>query len=218
MVLNELVELVCHFEELDDLEHYATSRVTRPIRRSLLAVGEKLVEEGVLIEARDIWMVTPDLVRRALTSGEASGWQEVARKATAGRAAYHEAASCPPDWVYGQQAVEMSTATGLSGLPGSAGQVEGEVFVLESAADFSSFPTGAVLVARTTNPAWTPLFHAACAVVTESGGPLSHGAVTAREVGIPAVMCVKSALTKLYNGLRVRVNGTTGIIEVLDAT
>lgn len=107
-------------------------------------------------------------------------------------------------------------ATTLTGLPGSAGQIEGEVFVLESAADFKNFPTGAVLVARTTNPAWTPLFYSASAVITESGGPLSHGAVTAREVGIPAVMCVKSALTKLYNGLRVRVDGTTGRIDLLE--
>jgi len=60
--------------------------------------------------------------------------------------------------------------------------------------ELARFPSGAVLVARTTNPAWTTLFYRACAVVTESGGPLSHGAVTAREVGIPAVMAVHGVL------------------------
>nr|WP_314716532.1 PEP-utilizing enzyme [uncultured Fretibacterium sp.] len=87
---------------------------------------------------------------------------------------------------------------------------EGPVFIVRSSDDFASFPPGAVLVARTTNPAWTPLFHAACALVTESGGPLSHGAVTAREMGIPAVMSVRGVLGVLRDGDRVRVDGTRG--------
>src|SRR6185369_5313518 len=85
----------------------------------------------------------------------------------------------------------------MRGLPGSPGVVEGVVFRLHGPEDFGRFPAGAVLVARTTNPAWTPLFHSSVAVVTESGGPLSHGAVTAREVGIPAVMCVRGVLSLL---------------------
>jgi pyruvate,water dikinase len=81
--------------------------------------------------------------------------------------------------------------------------------------DFSRFQPGAVLVARTTNPAWTPLFYSACGVITESGGPLSHGAVTAREMGLPAVMAVRSALGALKEGERVRVNGTAGSVTRL---
>ncbi|MCU1229119.1 MAG: phosphoenolpyruvate synthase, partial [Acidobacteria bacterium] len=73
-------------------------------------------------------------------------------------------------------------------------------------------PAGSVLVTRTTNPAWTPLFHSSVAVVTESGGPLSHGAVTAREIGIPAVMAVRGALSLLNDGEIVRVNGTNGTV------
>lgn len=215
--LSELIDLVCYFEGLDDLEHYSTSRVTRPIRRALLAVGEKLVAKDILGEARDVWMLTPDTLRNLPASSDPDSWSHIAREAREVRAAYNNASRTSPNWEPGM-AVE-STATNestLTGLPGSAGQVEGEVFVLESAADFKNFPTGAVLVARTTNPAWTPLFYSASAVITESGGPLSHGAVTAREVGIPAVMCVKSALTRLYNGLRVRVDGTTGRIDLLE--
>jgi rifampicin phosphotransferase len=78
--------------------------------------------------------------------------------------------------------------------------------------DFADFPAGAVLVARTTNPAWTPLFYSAAAVVTESGGALSHGAVTAREMRIPAVMAVRGVLDRLRNGDRVRVNGAAGTV------
>src|SRR5713101_6417969 len=64
--------------------------------------------------------------------------------------------------------------------------------------DLARFPSGAVLVARTTNPAWTPLFYGACAVVTESGGPHSHGAVAARQIGIPAVMAVPESSSVLF--------------------
>jgi len=70
--------------------------------------------------------------------------------------------------------------------------------------DFMVFPKGAVLVARTTNPTWTPLFYSARAVITESGGPLSHGAVTACEMQIPAVMFVRNCMSVLKNDQRVR--------------
>jgi rifampicin phosphotransferase len=79
--------------------------------------------------------------------------------------------------------------------------------------DFAGFPRGAVLVARTTNPAWTPLFYAAAALVTETGGPLSHGAVTAREARIPAVMAVRNILRLVKNGDMLRVDGTNGRVS-----
>ena len=131
------------------------------------------------------------------------------------KAAYLAAARREPDWVLGEASVDIATGECLQGLPGSQGQVEGEVFVVESPDDFARFPKGAVLVARTTNPTWTPLFYSACAVVTESGGPLSHGAVTAREMRIPAVMSARSCLTRLSNGQRVSVDGTRGQVMIL---
>ncbi|MBK9162162.1 MAG: hypothetical protein IPM27_11555 [Nitrosomonadales bacterium] len=98
---------------------------------------------------------------------------------------------------------------------GSVGVAEGSVFVVRSPDDFASFPKGAVLVARTANPAWTPLFYSACAVITESGGPLSHGTVTAREMRMPAVMSVRGVLARLSNGHGVKVDGRNGRVEIL---
>jgi pyruvate,water dikinase len=89
----------------------------------------------------------------------------------------------------------------------------GPVFKVLGSEDFALFPKGAVLVARTTNPAWTPLFYKAAAVITESGGPLSHGAVTAREIGLPAVMSVRAALESLVNGQIVTVDGNSGRVH-----
>ena len=62
----------------------------------------------------------------------------------------------------------------------------------------------------------TPLFYKAVAVITESGGPLSHGAVTAREMGLPAVMAVRDLLRRLENGQLVRVRGREGLVEIID--
>ena len=80
--------------------------------------------------------------------------------------------------------------------------------------DFGRFPKGAILVARTTNPAWTPLFYSASGLITESGGPLSHGAVTAREMRLPAVMSVRLAMTIFEDGQVVTVDGTQGTVRL----
>ncbi len=92
------------------------------------------------------------------------------------------------------------------------------MFLVLGPDDFARFPKGAVLVARTTNPTWTPLFYSAAAVITESGGPLSRGAVTARAMRLPAVMSVKESLSRLKNGQRVRVDGSHGKVFLLQTS
>jgi pyruvate,water dikinase len=89
------------------------------------------------------------------------------------------------------------------------------VFIVRGPEDFASFPKNTILVARTTNPAWTPLFYQAIGVITESGGPLSHGAVTARELNLPAAMSIRDATARLANGMRVRIDGAQGLVTVL---
>ena len=103
----------------------------------------------------------------------------------------------------------------LTGLAGSAGVIEGKVYLIHSTADFATFPKDTILVARTTNPAWTPLFYNAKALITESGGPLSHGAVTAREMKLPAVMSVRNVMKLLKNGQKVSVDGNNGKVYLL---
>ena len=74
---------------------------------------------------------------------------------------------------------------------------------------------GEILVAPFTDPGWTPLFVHAAGVVTEVGGLMTHGAVVAREYGIPAVVSVASATERIHTGQRVRVDGTRGFVEIL---
>ena len=107
------------------------------------------------------------------------------------------------------------TGTAISGFPGSSGIVEAPVRVLADAADGSAFKSGEVLVTTVTNVGWTPLFPRAAAVITDVGAPLSHAAIVARELGIPAVVGCGDATMRLKTGDRVRVDGTAGTVELL---
>ena len=106
----------------------------------------------------------------------------------------------------------------ITGFAGAAGQVEAIVRVLEAPEQSGEFQEGEILVAVSTNVGWTPLFLRAAAVVTDVGAPLSHAAIVARELGIPAVVGCGNATMRLRTGDRVRVNGGAGIVEILEAT
>jgi pyruvate,water dikinase len=88
--------------------------------------------------------------------------------------------------------------------------------VLDGPEAFDQMEPGEVLVAAITTPAWTPLFAMASAIVTDVGGPLSHGSIVAREYGIPAVLGTGGATRRLRTGDRVRVDGTKGTVEILE--
>jgi Phosphoenolpyruvate synthase/pyruvate phosphate dikinase len=104
----------------------------------------------------------------------------------------------------------------IKGFAGAAGVAEGTARVLASPDDGDRLGPGDVLVTTVTNIGWTPLFPRAAAVVTDVGAPLSHAAIVARELGIPAVVGYGNATTRLRDGQRVRVDGTRGTVEVLD--
>jgi pyruvate,water dikinase len=106
-------------------------------------------------------------------------------------------------------------AGALIGLPVSAGTVEGRARVMLDLARADPEP-GDILVTAYTDPSWTPLFVAVAGVVTEVGGVMTHGAVIAREYGLPAVVGVVDATRLIADGQRIRVHGTDGYVEILD--
>ncbi|SDS27455.1 PEP-utilising enzyme, mobile domain [Brevibacterium siliguriense] len=241
-LVQEVIRLARTYTALDDLEHYQTTRLTLPMRRALRELGGRLVDAGVLDEASDVYFIDFEHLdtairadaanREADTTDAAAGTSTSTATGSTGtghaltslteiaaqnKAAYQAAVERTPEWEYGRATAAVDSDTDhISGTAGSPGTVEGEVFVVHSPADFSSFPDGAILVARTTNPAWTALFYQAGGVITESGGALSHGAVTARELGLPAVMAVRDATSRFTSGQRVRVDGSNGTVVELD--
>ena len=102
----------------------------------------------------------------------------------------------------------------LKGVAASPGQVTAPACVLSGPEDFDKMKTGDVLVAALTTPAWTPLFARAAAVVTDIGGPLSHGSIVAREYGIPAVLGTGTATRRIQSGQVITVDGSNGVITL----
>ena len=105
----------------------------------------------------------------------------------------------------------------MTGLPVSAGIVEGRARVILDMADAELAP-GDILVTTHTDPSWSPVFVAVSGLVAEVGGLMTHGAVIAREYGLPAVVGVEDATRLIQDGERIRVNGTHGYVEILTST
>jgi pyruvate,water dikinase len=116
--------------------------------------------------------------------------------------------------IFGRDLLELKakkgTADSLKGVAASPGRITAPACVLYGPEDFSKMKMGDVLVASLTTPAWTPLFVRASAVVTDIGGPLSHGSIVAREYGIPAVLGTGRATARITHGDLITVDGTEG--------
>jgi len=116
--------------------------------------------------------------------------------------------------VEARKTVEQSPV--VKGMPGSAGQVEGRVRCVDRIENANQLQPGEILVTTQTNVGWTPYFPRLAAVITDVGAPLSHAAIVARELGIPAVVGCRDATMRLRTGDRVRVDGGRGIVEILE--
>ena len=189
-------------------------------REALLEVGEEFVEAGTIERADDLVFLRLDELE-ALAKNEPRDWKELIRERRAiyerewrrhqvprvlvsdGRAFYEGLGS------------DKDAGNVLAGSPVSPGVAEGIVHVVFDPHGVQLAP-GEILVCPGTDPAWTPLFLAAGGLVMEVGGMMTHGSVVAREYGIPAVVGVHQATSRLKDGQRIRVNGTAGTIHVLD--
>ncbi|WP_193015290.1 MULTISPECIES: PEP/pyruvate-binding domain-containing protein [Gammaproteobacteria] len=215
--LQEIIRLARVYTALDDLEHYQTTRLALPMRRGLKALGERLVIRSVLDCPMDIYFANEQPLAKAILADNPTSWNQLRHHIYQNKAGYLKAKSVTPQWIYGEDSADEINTNDqkFKGLAGSAGIIEGNVYLVHGPENFAEFPQNAILVARTTNPAWTALFYRASGIITESGGPLSHGAVTARELGLPAVMGVRNILNILKNGQKVKVDGQKGVIEIL---
>jgi pyruvate,water dikinase len=189
-------------------------------RQALLEVGEEFAEAGTIERAEDLsflklaeleslarqeprdWKVLI-VERRAIYQRELQR-RQVPRLLISDGRAFHEGLGS-----------EMEAGNVITGSPVSPGVAEGAVHVILDPRGAQLAP-GEILVCPGTDPAWTPLFMAAGGLITEVGGMMTHGSVVAREYGIPAVVGVHQATTRLKDGQRIRVDGTTGQIILLE--
>jgi pyruvate,water dikinase len=186
-------------------------------KQALLKEAERLVQAHVLREKEDIFYLRfPELHDVARTNHVDD--QLICRRKDAFRS-YQ--ALTPPRVLTSDGEVIAGTyrrddlpAGALVGLPVSAGTVEGRARVILDMAE-ADLEAGDILVTAYTDPSWTPLFVAIKGLVTEVGGLMTHGAVIAREYGLPAVVGVEQATRLIRNGQRIRVHGTDGYVDIL---
>ncbi|MFJ7423310.1 rifamycin-inactivating phosphotransferase [Streptomyces uncialis] len=186
-------------------------------KQALLAEAERLVRAGVLPEKEDVFHLTFQEFHDVVRSHQVDD-RLIQERKDAFRS-YH--ALTPPrvltsdgEAVAGVYRRDDVPAGALIGVPVSAGTVEGRARVVLDLAE-ADLAAGDILVTACTDPGWTPLFVGIAGLVTEVGGLMTHGAVIAREYGLPAVVGVERATRLIRDGQRIRVHGTDGYVEIL---
>ncbi|WP_329143676.1 phosphoenolpyruvate synthase [Streptomyces sp. NBC_01456] len=186
-------------------------------KQALLAEAERLVQANVLPEKEDIFSLTFQELHGVVRSHQVDD-QLIQQRKEAFRS-YH--ALTPPrvltsdgEAVTGAYRRDDVPAGALIGLPVSAGTIEGRARVILDMAE-ADLDAGDILVTTFTDPSWSPLFVGIAGLVTEVGGLMTHGAVIAREYGLPAVVSVEQATRLIRDGQRIRVHGTDGYVEIL---
>ena len=185
-------------------------------RRYLVAIGEDLAHSRRLEAAKDIFFITLKETHAALAG------QDMRALVQERRASYerelgrrHIPRVMLSDGTEPEAAITQKAGVGLRGTPASAGIVSGKARVILDPAGAHLEP-GEILVAPSTDPGWTPLFFTASGLVMEMGGPISHGAIVAREYGIPAVVGVSGAIEQITTGQMITVDGSRGIITLTE--
>ncbi|MFG2658308.1 rifamycin-inactivating phosphotransferase [Streptomyces sp. NPDC048425] len=186
-------------------------------KRALLAEAERLVQADVLPEKEDVFYLTFQELHDVVRSHQVD--DELIQQRKEAFRSYH--ALTPPrvltsdgEALTGAYRRDDAPAGALIGVPVSAGTIEGRARVILDMAD-ADLEAGDILVTAFTDPSWSPLFVGIAGLVTEVGGLMTHGAVIAREYGLPAVVGVEQATRLIRDGQRIRVHGTDGYVEIL---
>ncbi|MFY0165008.1 phosphoenolpyruvate synthase [Bacillus anthracis] len=186
-------------------------------KQALLKEAEQLVQSGVIHEVDDIYYLTFEELHEVVRTKKLN--YELIHKQKNDYKLYEKLT--PPrimtsdgEIITGKYKRENLPADAIAGLPVSSGVVEGRARVILNMEE-ANLEEGDILVTAFTDPGWTPLFVSIKGLVTEVGGLMTHGAVIAREYGLPAVVGVENATKLIKDGQRIRVHGTEGYIEVL---
>lgn len=217
-----------------DHHFYIDQGANAHVRLVLIAIGEKLVEMGVLDRSDDVIYFRYNALRAFMGAPEPEGGRALVAAARAKRAEAEKVR--PKDWVGTATATQLAfpylnlwgfpdkfhrpremEGDTIVGIGGSPGVVEGVARVVLSTDEFDSLVPGEILVCEMTNPAWQVLYGKIIAVVTNAGDLVAHPAVLAREYGIPAVVGTSNGTHRIATGDRIRVDGDAGVVEVLAA-
>ncbi|TCN25216.1 phosphoenolpyruvate synthase [Mesobacillus foraminis] len=212
-----LISIIRNFSGYREYPKYGMINRYFVYKQALLKEAEKLVQANVIHEKGDIYYLTFEELREVVRTnrldyqiiGKRKDEYKLYEKLTPPRVITSDG-----EIIAGKYKRENLPPEAMAGLPVSAGTIEGRARVIFNMEE-ADLETGDILVTSYTDPSWTPLFVSIKGLVTEVGGLMTHGAVIAREYGLPAVVGVENATQLIKDGQRIRVNGTEGYIEIL---
>jgi pyruvate,water dikinase len=218
-----------------DHHFYIDQGTNAHVRLVLICIGRHLVNEGAIGDPNDVMFLKYNELRYLMADPD--GYQVrdlISDRRDEREESYEmrprdwvgtvteEALAFPylPNWGYPERLHRIHDAAEdrVEGLAASAGVIEGVARVVLSPEQFDQVEQGEILVCQMTNPAWVTLFTKISGLVTDAGGASSHPAVLSREFGIPAVIGTSVATQKIETGDRLRVNGSTGVVDILPDT
>lgn len=222
----------------EEHDHWIDFRAAYEVRCVIMECGRRFAQAGVIADANDVIHLTADEIRATANS---LGKQPVDLRSTVeqrkAELAHYAPLEVPPATgttppgpppvnpitvmiakFFGAPAQPSSDPNILNGAAGSPGVVRGTARVVHALADASRIGVGDILVTTTTAPPWTPLFATVAAVVTDTGGVLSHCAVVAREYRIPAVVGIGTATAVIRDGDEIEVDGDAGTVRIIRRT
>ncbi|EIN5665065.1 phosphoenolpyruvate synthase [Listeria monocytogenes] len=214
----EKIDILRHFIGYREYPKYGMINRYFIYKLALLRAGEQLVKDGILQEQEDIYFLYFEELREVVRTGQVDYELINARKhdfATFEKLTPPRILTSDGEMINGEYKRENLPKDAILGLPVSSGTVEGRARVILDM-EKADLEDGDILVTAYTDPSWTPAFVSIKGLVTEVGGLMTHGAVIAREYGLPAVVGVENATTVIKDGQQIRINGTEGYIEILD--
>ncbi|CAI6085573.1 phosphoenolpyruvate synthase [Cohnella sp. JJ-181] len=213
-----MIDLIRNFIGYREYPKYGMISRYFVYKQALLKEAEQLVRAGVIHEADDIYYLDFEELRDVVRTNtldyriirDRKDEYKLYEKLTPPRVITSDG-----EIIAGAYKREHLPADAIAGLPVSAGVIEGRARVILRMED-AILEDGDILVTSFTDPGWTPLFVSIKGLITEVGGLMTHGAVIAREYGLPAIVGVENATQRIRDGQRIRVNGTEGYVEILD--
>ncbi|MBK8445777.1 MAG: phosphoenolpyruvate synthase [Micropruina sp.] len=190
--------------------HFELSRTMPPVRHAVVEAGRRLAEAGAIDTSTDVWYLTWSDLQAIADPLQNPPGPQLRAAVRRRRAAFDALAGSPLIATTTLYPGRSDAAALVTGVAGGGGTARGPVRVIAGPEQFGLLRPGDVLVCGATNPAWTPLFTRAVAVVVDHGGVASHAAIVAREYGIPAVMGTGVGTSVLIPGMQVVVDGDRG--------
>mgnify|MGYP005827765081 CR=1 FL=1 len=211
------IDIIRNFSGYREYPKYGMINRYFVYKQALLKEAEQLVQKNILHEKEDIFYLTFEELREVIRTHELEADLIHERK---DEYTLYEKLTPPRlitsegEIITGEYKRENLPAGAIVGLAVSSGVIEGRARVIVNMEE-ADLQDGDILITTFTDPSWTPLFVSIKGLVTEVGGLMTHGAVIAREYGLPAVVGVENATKRIKDGQRIRVNGTDGYIELL---